>query len=347
VNNKLEKLANDLAQLAATRRLQKLQTKQAAFDVSQLLSSPTARYALGGLGGAGLGALIGALQPKNKKRNSLYYGAMGGLGGLGLAAALAPSESAKTPASAAANKTDKPKTEPKADSAAKAERPVAPTTGAVAAHLPAALTRPVKSDAVPAAGTGQVALDVPIRMGEAAQKLPGMAGVSPLVQAGGGAAGLYGAIRGTRGVADRFIAGGNRRNTGALAREATRAANQLAWAENHNREMAGIARVQGDADAALLRAQLGRLASQQALNAAREKPIAAAQAAAKKLVESTQSDNATIGARVANSNARRSWRARSLWPQLLRIAAMGGGTYAGATAPNSYSAINDAWNESK
>ena len=66
-----------------------VRTKQAAIgydDVTKFLSTPEGKYLLGGVGGAGLGALVGAMQPKRKGRNAMYYGALGGLGGLGLAA---------------------------------------------------------------------------------------------------------------------------------------------------------------------------------------------------------------------------------------------------------------------
>jgi hypothetical protein len=54
-------------------------------DLSAMLNSPYTPYVVGGLGGAGLGAVLGATQPKRKGRNALYYGSLGGLGGLGLA----------------------------------------------------------------------------------------------------------------------------------------------------------------------------------------------------------------------------------------------------------------------
>lgn len=89
-NAEFEKVAKQLAVCAVTRDTKELgHIKQAAgFDlnsIGQYLNTPGGRYALGGLGGAGLGALVGAMQPKRKGRNALYYGALGGLGGLGLA----------------------------------------------------------------------------------------------------------------------------------------------------------------------------------------------------------------------------------------------------------------------
>lgn len=82
-----EKYAADLAQLAVSRSAQPGLVKQALGyeDVTKFLNSQTGRYVAGGLGGAGVGALVGAMQPRKKGRNALYYGTMGGLGGLGLA----------------------------------------------------------------------------------------------------------------------------------------------------------------------------------------------------------------------------------------------------------------------
>jgi hypothetical protein len=86
-----EKCADDLAQAAFGDRERLLAvakpfTKAAETDWAAMLKDPTVqRYLLGGLGGAGLGALVGSLQSRNKKRNALMYGLMGGAGGLGLA----------------------------------------------------------------------------------------------------------------------------------------------------------------------------------------------------------------------------------------------------------------------
>lgn len=84
-----EKVATQLAACAVKKDTAALgHVKQAAGvmdSLGQVFNSPTGRYVVGGLGGAGLGALVGAMQPKNKKRNALYYGALGGLGGAGLA----------------------------------------------------------------------------------------------------------------------------------------------------------------------------------------------------------------------------------------------------------------------
>jgi hypothetical protein len=81
-NNDFEKLAGQLARSAVTGETlpSNLMQIKTAF-----VGGDAGRYLLGGLGGAGIGALIGATQGRNKKRNALYYGTLGGLGGLGLA----------------------------------------------------------------------------------------------------------------------------------------------------------------------------------------------------------------------------------------------------------------------
>lgn len=60
---------------------------KSASGFGDFMASPSANYLLGGLGGAGAGALMGALQPEKNKRksNMLYYGGMGGLAGVGAA----------------------------------------------------------------------------------------------------------------------------------------------------------------------------------------------------------------------------------------------------------------------
>jgi hypothetical protein len=95
-NNDFEKLAGQLARSAVTGETlpeNLVQIKTA------LVGGDAGRYLLGGLGGAGIGALIGATQGRNKKRNALYYGTLGGLGGLGLAHFM---NGTKAPAPAAA-----------------------------------------------------------------------------------------------------------------------------------------------------------------------------------------------------------------------------------------------------
>lgn len=92
MSTEFEKYAQELALAATTGNKEPLVsvaqpfTKAANTDLAALLKDPTVqRYLLGGLGGAGLGALVGAMQPQKKKRNALMYGLMGGAGGLGLA----------------------------------------------------------------------------------------------------------------------------------------------------------------------------------------------------------------------------------------------------------------------
>jgi hypothetical protein len=141
-NNDFEKLAGQLARSAVTGETlpENLVQIKAAF-----VGSPAGRYLLGGLGGAGIGALIGATQGRNKKRNALYYGTLGGLGGLGLAHFMNSGNSA-VPATPAAS--------PAAQSAAPPPSAAAalntPETAAVAPK-PAALlnSSPPAKDAPP------------------------------------------------------------------------------------------------------------------------------------------------------------------------------------------------------
>jgi hypothetical protein len=85
-----EKYAQNLAIAATTGKKENLVAVVQPFtksaNLSAYLQDPTVqRYLMGGLGGAGLGALVGYMQPDRKKRKALNYGLMGGLGGLGLA----------------------------------------------------------------------------------------------------------------------------------------------------------------------------------------------------------------------------------------------------------------------
>lgn len=84
-NADFEKIAGQLAEIATTAG-----TEKTANRVVDFLNSDSGRYLLGGLGGAGAGAILGATQPDKAKRNRnmLYYGTLGGLGGVGLAHAL-------------------------------------------------------------------------------------------------------------------------------------------------------------------------------------------------------------------------------------------------------------------
>jgi hypothetical protein len=105
-----EKLAGQLAEIATSADFE----KTAAGGVSDFLRSDAGRYLIGGLGGAGAGAILGAAQPdkEKRKRNMLYYGTLGGLGGLGVAhltnSLAAPQTSpGPAPGSAAAAKQQK------------------------------------------------------------------------------------------------------------------------------------------------------------------------------------------------------------------------------------------------
>lgn len=81
-----EKIAEQLAVRAVKQNRDMVKQAEGWMDsVSKYINTPNGKYMLGGLGGAGLGALVGSMQPKRKGRNALYYGALGGLGGLGLA----------------------------------------------------------------------------------------------------------------------------------------------------------------------------------------------------------------------------------------------------------------------
>jgi len=71
---------------ATTRPFVKAANPGIGAALQTALKDPTTqRYLLGGVGGLGLGALVGAMQPNRKRRNALNYGLMGGLGGLGMA----------------------------------------------------------------------------------------------------------------------------------------------------------------------------------------------------------------------------------------------------------------------
>lgn len=157
-NAEFEKVAKQLAVSAVTRDTKELgHIKQAAgFDfnsVGQYLNTPGGRYALGGLGGAGLGALVGAMQPKRKGRNALYYGALGGLGGLGLAHLYN--------SAGAGRGEDKP-----------GQKPATPAAGAPTAAAPA---KPAEPDWRPVGGRrppGQAIKDPSPPQAEPGQPLP-------------------------------------------------------------------------------------------------------------------------------------------------------------------------------
>ena len=91
-----EKIANQLARVAVVGD----ELPAEIVQIKNAANNEITRYLLGGLGGAGIGALVGATQAKNKKRNALYYGTLGGLGGLGLAHVINSANTTNNPAAA-------------------------------------------------------------------------------------------------------------------------------------------------------------------------------------------------------------------------------------------------------
>lgn len=128
-NNDFEKLAGQLARSAVTGETlpENLVQIKTAF-----VGGDAGRYLLGGLGGAGVGALIGTTQGRNKKRNALYYGTLGGLGGLGLAHFMNGSNASAAPATPTAAVT----TAPPPASAATPNTPSTPPVAPKPAVLP-------------------------------------------------------------------------------------------------------------------------------------------------------------------------------------------------------------------
>ena len=142
-NNDFEKLAGQLARSAVTGETlpENLVQIKTAF-----VGGDAGRYLLGGLGGAGVGALIGATQGRNKKRNALYYGTLGGLGGLGLAHFMNGSNAPATPATPA-TPTAAVTTAPPPASATTPNTPTTPPVAPKPAALPDA--PPPSKDAPP------------------------------------------------------------------------------------------------------------------------------------------------------------------------------------------------------
>ena len=83
MSDTFQKLATELATAAVTNAQNNGGFIKQAGGFSDFLNSDLGRVTAGGLGGAGLGALVGAMQPRRKGRNALYYGALGGLAGAG------------------------------------------------------------------------------------------------------------------------------------------------------------------------------------------------------------------------------------------------------------------------
>lgn len=355
-----EKIAGQLATCAVTRDVKVVgHIKQAAGytdQAMQYLSSPAGKYLLGGLGGAGVGALIGATQPKKKGRNALYYGALGGMGGLGLAHLINSAGGVKAPPAAAA----------KADAAAAKPDAAAPKQDVVPAVLDE-ISKPTVAGKPAPELTGRMELDAPIQAAHVAQQLPGMEGVSPAAQAGLGATGLYAGVRGSRPLPGMFARRADRLNQSATTAANTAVDANTKYIENHNTRAVNQARalaeqemeqarIRGQQAADTLR-QLGgsrdqaRAVYQRHINAARQataQSLNAAESLAARELARVGSENAARMTRVNNSNAWRSFRGRAL-PQLLRSLIMGGTTYAGATAPNwapqLYNSANEAYNE--
>lgn len=186
----LEKYAQDLAIAATSGKKESLVavvqpfTKHANRTLSELLKDPTVqRYLMGGLGGAGLGALIGYMQPDRKKRKALNYGLMGGLGGLGLAHLLAGGVGGQ---SAASNSS-----------------PAAPTTAEkvvdsvaqTAPHVPEKLITPM-TDLPDYQPVGNVLLDAPGNAGQIIRdNIPRINEQSPLATVAGAVPGYMGGKR--------------------------------------------------------------------------------------------------------------------------------------------------------
>lgn len=342
-----EKVAGQLARCAVTRDAAEVgHIKQAngyTDQALQYLSSPGGKYLLGGLGGAGVGALIGATQPKRKGRNALYYGTMGGLGGLGLAHLInsAGGKNLSTTPSPTASTTPGTASDTNAPADNQASQP---TTAGV---LLEELTTP--RSAVPnTQHTGEMFSDAARRIDNVVQQLPGMQGVSPAVQVGGGAAGLYAGVRGSRPLTGMFARRAERQNRAAqVAAQQAISANKD-WFKSHYTAERVRARIAGEQAAANLKAQLGPFATPADLAKARNAPVdtyRAARAADKARIKLENSK------RLAAVDAKNLTRGRmaSGASALARIASMLGSTYAGATAPNwapqLYNSANEAYNE--
>jgi len=211
-----EKYANALAQAAAAGQKNNLSASMPAFkktaapSVLQYLQDPTVRrYLLGGLGGAGVGALIGAMQPGGKKRKSLSYGLMGGLGGLSLAHLLA--------ANIGGNTANPPNSKP--DSIAEKLRPAAET----AAQIPNAALTPLRDLPAPApVDTGNsyanAAINLPAQAVQAAVKTdPAFGAASPAAAIALGGGGALAGNRVARNLQTGLAAAIDRGNTARLS----------------------------------------------------------------------------------------------------------------------------------
>lgn len=323
-NADFEKVATRLALCAVTRDTTELgHIKQAAgFDlnsIGQYLNTPGGRYALGGLGGAGLGALVGAMQPKRKGRNSLYYGALGGLGGLGLAHVY--NSAGGTPAPAMTTETPTPGTD---------NANTTPSAAAVSTFLDD-VSKPTAAGTQAPELTGQLIHDIPTQAAHHAQQLPGMEGISPIAQAGGGAVGLV--------AAQRYVAPQIHRRAASIAQRLN---------EAHNRSLA-TANAARDAQP--------RISYQNRLQALQNRPglntrtysraVRGLKADMNAELARARVENAALLERAATSNARRARTARGL-AGVVNAILTAGGAYAGATAANTvpagYEALNNQYN---
>jgi len=214
MSNSFEKYAHDLALAAITGKRESLVSvvqpfmKSAAFDLAASLRDPTVqRYLLGGLGGAGAGALIGAMQPDGKKRKSLSYGLLGGLGGLSLAHLLAPSLNSGT----SGNSKPAPRTTSE------------PTTIETAAQMPKTLLTPLRDLPATPAETGNSYVDAAINLpAQAVQTAinadPALGAASPAAAAALAGTGMWAGNRAARGIQTRLNDAIARGNTARLAR---------------------------------------------------------------------------------------------------------------------------------
>jgi len=322
-----EKLAGQLAEIATSPNFE----KTAFNNLTEFLSSDAGRYLVGGLGGAGAGALLGAAQPDKEKRrkNMLYYGTLGGLGGIGLTHLINTTNASGAPATT---------TPPDPN---KSVKPTAPVFDIPAAA--SAATTPVNPAAGPPVRFNRVELDAPMSAGRLAQKLPGMEGISPLAQSTGGSAGLAAGVvatRPVRGIINRAVSGFN-----ARALEAANELNNkyLQSINIHNTRDLAAARALADEQAATLRA-LGARKPQ--LNAAYRATINPVKARIANELARVVADNSNRTNDAILRNASRSRWGRPL-ATLARILGISGSTYAGMTAPNwapdAYNAVNDAY----
>ena len=316
-NADFEKIAGQLAEIATTAGTE----KTAANSVVDFLNSDSGRYLLGGLGGAGAGAILGATQPDKEKRrqNMLYYGTLGGLGGLGLAhlASSAPPAATTPPP---------PERDP-------------PGAAAASAGI-AAATTPRAANAAPPQRFNSFAPDVAMDAGMLAQKLPGMSGVSPAVQAAGGGAGLAAGLSLRRHVPD-FARVAARYNARALTNATEANTANLNWINKHTAARTTAATAEGRKVVEALRA--GGATPQQ-LQAAMRAHVQPVRLAALSEIAATTKINQKRLEDIAARNLSRTRFGKIVTP-VLRAAGMLGTTAAGMTAPTwspeAYNAVND------